>query len=85
MDGHVLREWIDSVLAPSACTAPAGIVPLLLLDSDSGHLMESVQEAIHQLGVRIIHIPGGCICHSQPLDMGINCPFKSVMRHNTDH
>ena len=40
-------------------------------------MMASVTDAIAELGIEIIHIPGGCTGLTQPLDVGINKPFKS--------
>jgi hypothetical protein len=43
-------------------------------------MMASVTDAIAELGIEIIHIPGGCTGLTQPLDVGINMPFKSRVR-----
>ena len=40
-------------------------------------MMASDTDAIAELGIEIIHIPGGCTGLAQPLDVGINKPFKS--------
>ena len=58
------------------CPPPAGIVPVILLDSYRCHLMPSVVNAIKDLGIEVIHIPGGCMGLLQPLDVGLNKPFK---------
>ena len=39
-------------------------------------MMASVTDVIAKLGIEIIHIPGGCTGLTQPLDVGINKPFK---------
>ena len=39
-------------------------------------MMASVVDAIQELGVEVEHIPGGCTCLCQPVDVGINKPFK---------
>jgi hypothetical protein len=38
--------------------------------------MASVVQRIQKLGIEVIHIPGGCTGLCQPLDVGINKPFK---------
>jgi hypothetical protein len=43
-------------------------------------MMASVNDAIAELGIEIIHISGGRTGLTQPLDVGINKPFKSSMR-----
>ncbi len=43
-------------------------------------MMASVTDAIADLGIEIISIPGGCTGLCQPLDVGINKPFKTRVR-----
>ena len=43
-------------------------------------MMASVTDAIVDLGIEIISIPGGCTGLCQPLDVGINKPFKARVR-----
>ena len=43
-------------------------------------MMASVVDAIQELGVEVEHIPGGCTCLCQPVDVGINKPFKKRIR-----
>jgi len=81
MDESVMLNWITHVLRPWAETAPAHIRPLLLLDSYSCHTTECVVAAINSLGVDLIHIPAGCTCLCQPVDVGINKPFKNRLKN----
>ena len=62
------------------CPPPAGIVPVILLNLYRCHLMGSVVTAIQDLGIEVIHIPGGCTGLLQPLDVGLNKPFKVRVR-----
>lgn len=62
-------------------TAPDGIVPLMFLDSYRCHMMGSVVQAIQDLGVEVEHIPGGCTYVCQPVDVGVNKPFKARLRN----
>jgi hypothetical protein len=71
---------VDEVLAPHVAMAPAGIVPLLALDSYQCHMMASVVNCIQDLGVEVEHIPGGCTGLCQPLDVGINKHLKCHIR-----
>ena len=80
MDERVMHIWIDRILKPYIDQAPPGIVPLLLLDSYRCHMMKSTVNAIEGLGVEVEHIPGGCTSLCQPVDVGVNKPFKSRMR-----
>jgi hypothetical protein len=80
MDERVMHFWIDEVLKPYIAAAPPGIVPLLFLDSYRCHMMKSTVNAIENLGVEVEHIPGGCTSLCQPVDVGVNKPFKLRMR-----
>ena len=42
--------------------------------------MASAVQRIQKLGIEVIHIPGGCTGLCQPLDVGINKPFKCRVR-----
>ena len=81
MDERVMLFWVDNVLAPHARTAPAGIEPIIFLDSYRCHCMASVVHKIQDLGIQVEIIPGGCTYLCQPLDVGINKPFKDHMRN----
>ena len=81
MDERVMHFWIDKVLKPYVNTAPPGVVPLLFLDSYRCHMMKATVNAIEDLGVQVEHIPGGCTSLCQPVDVGVNKPFKSRMRN----
>lgn len=39
-------------------------------------MMTSIVEQITALGVEVEHIPGGCTDLCQPVDIGVNKPFK---------
>ena len=43
--------------------------------------MASVVKEIQDLGVEVEHNPGGCTYLCQPVDIGINKPYKKHMRH----
>jgi hypothetical protein len=79
MDERVMHLWIDRILKPYIDQAPPGIVSLLLLDSYRCHMMKSTVNAIEDLGVEVERIPGGCTSLCQPVDVGVNKPFKSRM------
>ena len=81
MDEQVMLMWVEKVLKPYIESASEGIVPLLLLDSYHCHVMASVVNEIQELGVEVEHIPGGCMYLCQPVNIGINKPYKKHMRH----
>ena len=76
----IMLDWVELVLKPWAEKAPPGIVPILLLDMFSVHMMASVANAIQRLGVQVEYIPAGCTGLVQPVDVGYNKAFKAKMR-----
>jgi transposase-like protein len=81
MDEAVMQMWVTRVLRPFVQTAPAGIEPVLFLDSYRCHMMATVVNAIEDMGVRVEHIPGGCTGLCQPIDVGIGKPLKNRVRN----
>ena len=75
-----MLDWVDHVLKPDVAMAPVGIIPILFLDSFKVHLLGSIADAIQGLGVELKIIPPGCTGLVQPIDVGINKPFKANMR-----
>ena len=80
MDERVMLLWVGKVLKPYVEAAPDGIVPILFLDSYRCHMMSSEVDSIQALGVEVEHIPGGCTYLCQPVDVGVNKPFKKQLR-----
>ena len=80
MDESVMLAWVDGPLKAYIEQAPAHIIPLLILDSYRCHMMASVVHRIQEMGVEVIHIPGGCTSLCQPVDVGFNKPFKDRIR-----
>jgi hypothetical protein len=80
MDEKVMLIWVEKVLKPYVQDAPEHVVPLLFLDSYRCHMMASVVDEIHALGIEVEHIPGGCTYICQPVDVGVNKPFKNRIR-----
>jgi hypothetical protein len=80
MDEEAMMVWVDQVLRPHVESAPPGVLPILFLDSYRCHMMASVVSKIQDLGVEVEHIPGGCTSLCQPVDIGVNKPFKNRIR-----
>ena len=76
-DKEVMLEWVNAVLAPYAATAPIRIIPIHFLDSFKVHMLGTMADAIHKLGVEIEFIPPGCTGLVQPIDVGFNKPYKA--------
>jgi transposase-like protein len=80
MDEDVMIAWVNKILKPYVESAPDGIIPLLLLDSYRCHMMGSVVKCIQEIGCEVQHIPGGCTSLCQPVDVGVNKPFKNKLK-----
>ena len=82
MDEKVMLMWVEKILKPYVMTAPDGIVLILFLDSYWCHMMASVVKAVQELvGDEVEHIPGGWTGLCQPVDVGVNKPFKHRLRN----
>ena len=66
MDERVMLMWVNMALKPYVDTAPEKVVPLLFLPLSHD-----------EFGCQ--HIPGGCTSLCQPIDIGINKPFKAFL------
>jgi len=80
MDEDVMIAWVDGPLKAHVEQAPPDVIPILILDSYRCHMMASVVHRIQDLGIEVIHIPGGCTSLCQPVDVGFNKPFKDRIR-----
>jgi len=80
MDEDQMLFWVEKILKPYILTAPDGVEPMLFLDAYRAHMMSSVVDAIQDLGVKVLHIPGGVTSLCQPVDIGVNKPFKNRCR-----
>ena len=78
MDKCCMLIWVEQILGPYLVVnmPPPGVQPVILLISYQCHMMTLVVSKISALGVEVIHIPGGCTGLCQPLDVGVNRPFK---------
>ena len=85
VDEITMLDWVQNVLQPYVfAVSPPNIhprqAPVLLLDSFKVHHCRNVVQAIHDLGVRLYHIPKGCTGLVQPFDVGIGRPLKCRIR-----
>lgn len=69
--------WIEKVLKPYVVGASQSF---LLIDHFKVHLCSEFVKAANKLGVDIDYIPAGYTCVLQPVDVGVNAPFKRFMR-----
>jgi hypothetical protein len=83
MDERCMLICVEQILGPYLMVnpPPPGIQPVILLNAYRCHMMASVVNRISNLGIEVIHIPGGCMGLCQPLDIGVNKPFKQRICH----
>lgn len=72
-------DWIKTVWG----RRPGGLLKkkaLLVMDAFRGHLHKSVREQLKTMKTDVAIIPGGMTGILQPLDVGVNKPFKDRIR-----
>ena len=74
---EIMLLWLEKCLKPWVDSALDGIIPYLLLDSFQVHQTQEAVQAIERTGCKFDCIPGRCTGLAQPLDVGINKPFKN--------
>ena len=79
MTEDLMNEWVDKVLAPYV-REHSDTKICLVLDSFSVHLRQSIRDRLQSLEVEVVYIPGGLTAELQPLDVGVNGPFKHYLR-----
>lgn len=77
VDQAVMQRWIETVWTPWTAMHPRSY---LLMDQFTVHKTAETTNAIQARGTRIDYILEGCTSKLQPLDVGINKPFKDRMR-----
>lgn len=79
IDTEEMLRYIETILIPFTQTQPEHRC-LLLLDSFSVHLCERVQTKMRDLNIDLLYVPKGMTGLLQPLDIGINKPFKDRLK-----
>ncbi|KAF0703553.1 hypothetical protein AaE_015316 [Aphanomyces astaci] len=78
MDDPTTEAWRKSVWVPFIGDESPSV---LLLDDYKCHKQPSFTRKVAKVGTELEIIPGGYTCVLQPLDVGINKPFKDNIRH----
>jgi hypothetical protein len=82
MDEGLMIEWIEKVWKSHIATI--GSLTYLLLDECSVHLTANVRQAFANCNTCIDFIPPGYTCKLQPMDIGVNKPFKDNISDAVD-
>jgi len=77
-DGRVGRIWINTILKPYLEGSTSSY---LLVDHMKVHLTGDFVRQCNDLGSEVDYIPAGYTCVLQPLDVGVNGPFKASLRN----
>ena len=81
MDDPLMLRYIDEIWMPyvkkTGCTES-----ILCLDKFQAHISASTDSKMKANNVHPSVIPGGCTSVLQPLDVCLNKPFKSLLRHS---
>ena len=80
MNEEYVVMWIEQVFRPYIQVRAMGAPVILFLDSFSAHKTAGVAQALQNLGVQLHIIPGGITGNCQPVDVGINKPFKKYCK-----
>lgn len=82
MTDELMKRWLDQVLLPYVFSKLRGTV-CMILDSFAVHLKPFVRAFAAEHEIEILYIPGGLTCELQPLDIGVNGPFKHWLREGS--
>lgn len=77
MDEVAMLDWISKVWKPVSQAYPA---TMLVLDSFTAHLTGPVMLALSLCNTEVEIIPAGFTSKLQPMDVGVNKPFKGKVR-----
>ena len=77
MDQNVMLFWVKYCLRPIARKLPPGKKGILLMDNFSAHEKPDIRTLIEDLNFEMIMLPPNVTGYLQPMDIGVNSPFKS--------
>jgi DDE superfamily endonuclease len=79
-----MLQWIERVWKPHILSTKNGRTVYLLLDEYKVHMTSRVHDALALCNTEVDILPGGYTSRLQPMDVGLNKPFKSYTRHLFD-
>ena len=83
MTTELFQKYIKEIIVPYLGGAlSCSMTPsLFCFDSFRGHTANAVTQTLELNHITRAVIPGGCTSVAQPLDVGVNAPFKAALRH----
>ncbi|KAG7344198.1 DDE superfamily endonuclease [Nitzschia inconspicua] len=79
-DNENMSMWIDECLVPHIQQRADGAPVVLFLNHFSCHYSDIVKAKFDSIGVQLKLIPKGCTSVVQPIDVGVNKPFKDRIK-----
>ena len=80
MDSELMLRWFKAVILPY--TKVKKKRTLLVIDSFSTHETDEFLALAHASNVDVTTIPGGCASKIRWLEVCLDKPFKSILRHH---
>jgi len=80
MNSELMRKYIDVLVEDRVNKGIDKEPALMVYDSFSGHLEETIKQKFGMNYFSLAVIPGGCTSICQPLDVSINKPFKEYLK-----
>ncbi|KAG7367332.1 DDE superfamily endonuclease [Nitzschia inconspicua] len=79
-DNENMNMWIDEYLVPHIQQRADGAPVVLFLDHFRCHYSDIAKAKLNNIGVQLKLIPKGCTSVVQPIDVGVNKPFKDRIK-----
>jgi DDE superfamily endonuclease len=79
MDEALMLEWINKIWRPATL---GNNITYLILDECRSHLTVAVRKAFADCNTEVDLVPGGYTSKLQPMDVGLNRPFKGYVSDN---
>lgn len=79
MNERIMLNWLE------ICFESQTSKSLLIMGNFGVHCMRSVIDKIKEKNVEIFLLPPCTTHYTQPLDVGLNCPFKTTFRDKWEH
>jgi hypothetical protein len=73
-----MLKWVNLCLKPYVAQNPG--VSHVIIDDYTSHKVPDVLKAIRSLSCIVSILPGGSTSRIQPLDVGVNKPFKDYLK-----
>ena len=77
MDTNIMKKWITHIIKPRQRKLQEGKRGLILLDRFRAHTDEDVEKELKACSFDVMFLPANTTSKLQPLDLGVNFPFKS--------